>query len=454
MKKIKQKNRTQLLNWKIITVIILSISILPTTVKTAPENEFIVPLCRQFSKDLFDLNANPYLSPTVQVVNATSNAGFFHSAYVPRKVNKPYFRLSGNFMLGTVRNDMKTFNPQIPSKKYNQNDLGRFVEIIPFPLNINIKDTAGLINYFLQNLLYQGIYEDKTLTVPKHSPTTLGSSELVYFYLPNDVMQELFKNHPLYKDLSSIPGGKELLGEIEEVLRSFPIALAMPEGGNIDKIMAAVPQFEIGSLYGTELLIRFIPPLDYGDWIGKFSFWGIGLKHSISQYFYNDTNRDGNANKREQIAPFDLAVQMVFQRTGLENTVGITDSKLKTDANIFNFNLHASKNFNNYFEVHTGLSFERTKINGTYTYYLPIDLQRKIGLLDATQNPDGSWSEPFVNPPEYPGDDVPQSSDVAVSSNHIKWVIGASKNIGPVTVFMNYNVSKFNIFSGGIQYRF
>jgi len=445
-----EKKITQILNWKIITVVVLSISILSITVKTAPPNDFIVPLCRQFSKDLFDLNANPYLSPTVQVVNATSNSGFFHSAYVPKKVNKPYFRLSGNFMLGSVRDDMKTFNPQIPAKEYNQNDLGRFIEIIPYPLSVNILDTAGLINYFLQTILYDGLYVYKTIPIPTNSATTLGKDGAV-LRLETEVVAELVKNNPLYKMILIIfPDAAKF---INDVIATVPRNFVLPDGGDINTIAAVVPQLEIGSLYGTELLIRLIPPLDLGEYIGKFSFWGIGLKHSISQYFYNDTNRDGNATKREQIAPFDLAMQVVFQRTGLENTVGITGAKLKANANIFNINLHASKNFNNHFELHTGLSYERTNIEGSYNYYLPVELQKDIGLLRVDTLPDGK--EVIVKaPPEYPGDDVLQSSKVAVSSNHIKWIIGASKNIGPITVFANYNVSKFNIFSGGIQYRF
>jgi hypothetical protein len=445
---------TQLLNKKVIistvivsTVIILSIFTFTSTVKAAPPNDFIVPLCRQFSKDLFDLNANPYLSPTVQVVNATSNAGFFHSAYVPRKVNKPYFRISGNLMLGSVRDDMKTFNPQIPARPFDVSDLEPFIDISN-PFAIKILDTAGMINYFLQTILYQGLYLAETIPIPTASATTLGKDGAV-LRLETDVMTELVKNHPLYPILVLIGAAPF----VDSIIGTVPRNFVLPDGGNLNTIAAAVPQIEIGSLFGTELLIRLIPPLDLGEYIGKFSFWGIGLKHSISQYFYNDTNRDGNATKREQIAPFDLAIQAVYQSTNLENTVGITEAKLKAGANIFNINLHASKNFNNYFELHTGLSYERTDIKGTYTYYLPTELQKDIGLLRVDTLADGS--EKIVKaPPEYPGDDVLQSSNVSVSSNHIKWIIGASKNIKNVTVFANYNVSKFNIFSGGIQYRF
>ena len=42
----------------------------------------------------------------------------------------------------------------------------------------------------------------------------------------------------------------------------------------------------------------------------------------------------------------------------------------------------------------------------------------------------------------------------AVSHDNIKWVIGVKKDFGPVAIFASYNVSKFDIFNGGIQYSF
>jgi hypothetical protein len=48
----------------------------------------------------------------------------------------------------------------------------------------------------------------------------------------------------------------------------------------------AVPQLTIGSLYGTVVTIRYIPVPEIGD--GKFpktTLFGIGARHSVSQYF-------------------------------------------------------------------------------------------------------------------------------------------------------------------------
>jgi len=45
----------------------------------------------------------------------------------------------------------------------------------------------------------------------------------------------------------------------------------------------ATPQISIGSLFGTEVSFRFLP-INFGDDVGKLQVFGIGARHSISQY--------------------------------------------------------------------------------------------------------------------------------------------------------------------------
>lgn len=421
-----------------------------TYLQAAPPNDFVVPLSRMFSKDLFDANADNFLSPTVNVVNSTSNSAFFHSAYVPHKVDKPYFRLSLNGMLGFVTNDMKHFKPNIPTKEFNMTTAAQYVNIdVLNPTNSSIKDTAAFLNYILQNILYMGI-QDGSIVVPESSATTLGNkgAQLRLDEYGNENIKRLIKQHPLYGVLAAVyPEGVAML---DNVAGTLPNVFTLPDGGDLSTIAAGVPQIEIGSFMGTELLVRYIPKINLGEWLGNFTFWGVGLKHSISQYFYDDVNRDGNATARQNIAPFDMALQVVYQNTSLDNTVGLAASKLVANAKIFDVNLEFSKNFNNWFELYTGVSYEKTSIEGTYTYYLPVELQWQLGLLKLNEDGNGY----IVDPPEYPGDTEPQSSDVKVSSKQLKWTLGLAKNLGPVTLYVDYSISKFSILSGGLQYRF
>ena len=417
-----------------------------------PPNDFVVPLCRLFSKDLLDLNTQNYLSPTVKIMNTVTNTGFYHSAYVPSKVSKPYFRLSLNGMYGGVSEELRNFTPRFPMQEFNYNTALGY---------LGKNDTVGLLNYFLQTLIYQGVVVDKTIVVPERASTALGVGD-THLNLPHSVMAELLKTHPAMALINIYyPDAANL---VEEAVASLPENFTLYSGGDISRIIAGVPQLEIGSLYGTELLLRFIPPLDYGEYIGKFYFYGIGIKHSISQYFYkenicrevgseiyNNNSFDENNQKRLIPSPFDVSVQFVYQNTGLKNIVGVTKAELNAIGNIFDFNINVSKNFDNIIEVYTGLGYEHINVNGTYKYYLPYEMQISLGLLKQDPNDPDNW---YVDGDEYPGDTEPQTTAVTVNENHIKFTLGVTRDIGPVTMFIDYSISKFNVLSAGIQYRF
>lgn len=423
--------------------LIFFLAILFSTIKSNAADEITIDLARLFSKDIFELNGLPYLQPLVETMNATSNSRFFNQAFVPQKVDKPYFRFGIHGMLGFVRDDMKTYNPAMPAEPLNMDKLSNYIEYTLFPPGIkSIKDTTGLIYYALKTILYDGI-SSGSIIIPKEAATVLGFKQ-EKFYLPNDTLVSIIQRNPAYNLLP-----KEMQDSILNIIKEFPETFTLPEGANLSTLMAAVPQFEIGSLYGTELLIRFIPQVNMGKNIGDFAFWGFGLKHSISQYFI--TNPNGNCNERE----IDVAFQVVYQGTHLENTVGVTNAELKADATFWNFNLQASKSFDFGMDIYTGLSFETVSINSEYKYLLPQETQAQLGLLRTDKDEYGHIIRIYPpEPPDFPGDTNPQTAKMKFDDQNVKFTIGLAKQIGPINIFLDYNISKFNIFTGGIEYRF
>jgi len=420
------------------TTLILFIAILFSTLKINAADKITIDLARLFSKDIFELNGLPYLQPLVETMNATSNSRFFNQAFVPQKVDKPYFRFGIHGMLGFVRDDMKTYNPAMPAEKASIEKLYKYMTFNP----INIKDTTGLIYYALKAILYDGI-SSGSIVLPKEAATVLGFKQ-EKFNLPNDTLVSLIERNPAYKLLP-----KEMQDSVLNIIKQFPETFSLPEGANLSTLMAAVPQFEIGSLYGTELLIRFIPPVNMGKNIGDFAFWGFGLKHSISQYFLKNPN--GDCSERE----IDIAFQVVYQGTHLENTVGVTNAELKADATFWNFNLQASKSFDFGMDIYTGLSYETVNINSEYKYLLPQETQAQLGMLRTDKDENGHIIR--IYPPElpdFPGDTNPQTAKMKFDDQNVKFTFGIAKQIGPINIFIDYNVSKFNIFTGGIEYRF
>lgn len=433
---------------KRIIYLFVTILIASQAAYSAPADQYTIDLARSFSKDIFDLNGVPYLSPMVEAVNATSNSRFYSSAYVPRNVKKPYFKVSLNGMAGLVKKSQQSYSPQMPMDTLSMENLARYGYIEnpldPVNMKIVVNDTSGLISYLFKTLLYDGYRTGKI--VPPNKASTILGSETTALNLDNAVLQDLMKNHFLYQYLPQ--GMKDTLLTI---IKQVPGYFTLPAGGNINSIVATVPQVEFGSLYGTEMLVRFIPPVDLGKYIGKFAFWGVGLKHSISQYFYDEPEVDEkDPHKVYRPAPFDMAAQIVYQGTHLENKVGVTQSDLTANANIWNFNLHFSKQFHEYFEMFGGFSYNYIKIDSDFKYYLPVETQLQLGLMKI----DPVTNQIVADPPEYPGDTQPQTTSLSLEDSNIKFNIGAKFKYGPIGVFADYNYGDFNILSFGLEYRF
>lgn len=421
-------------------IILIFIALITITAYSQEEriviNESSVELARVLGKDIFELNGVPFSQPIVTATNATANSGFFNTAYIPKK-DSLYFKVSVNYMNGFVPEKDKSYSPSFPTEEFSESKLLNYLTIDIFNGgNIGIKDTVGLYTYLLRTLLFDGI-KDKTISFPDRTATILGNDNKVISIEKGSLEANADKRISDLESKYNVQFPDSVLTEVFKTLAGLPGNFTLPKGSGLNSMQFAVPQIEIGSYYGTELLLRFIPKINYGQTVGDFGFFGIGLKHSISQYFFDF----------DQERTFDLAVQIAYQNSTLENVIGETSATLSSNANILNFNLQASKNIENIVDVYTGISFEQIDITADFVYTIPIENQVQLGLVDPkTKKPD------LAN--GYPGDTKPQTTTLTVDDFNIKWVIGVKKDFGPVAIFASYNVSKFDIFNGGIQYSF
>ena len=301
-----------------------------------------------------------------------------------------------------------------------------------YVINDSYDDTLGLVTTLMKEL-FRDALDSNYFDIPSEAATLFGNMPDNRVGLPtSDQMVALLRARPEYGLLDE--DTKVILDSLVGNL-ALPPYLTLPPGVDMSTIIAAVPQFEIGSLWGTEALIRFIPPVEFDPNVGKFSFWGFGLKHSISQYFPERW--------------FDMAIQGVYQGTNLKNTVGFTESKLDASATIWSGNVHVSKEWWDMFAVYTGLNYEYIDVTSTYTYVLPQEVQIALGLL-----PTPPQGEPAKPTPEQPGDQNPQVSVVRVDNTNVKWTIGATVHYAGFRLAVDYSVSNFNIFSAGLSYSF
>ena len=411
-----------ILKWAVLAVIILTSFELSAQDDKIEVNPITVELTRAIGRDIFEYNGVPFMEPVVMITNATSNSRFFNSAKIDK--DEFYIKFGIHNMFGFVPDDFRTYTPSLPSEEFNWLEMAKYASYDLSNQKININDTVGLVHYLFKTLLDDGL-KDGSIKLPDTAPTLLGHDS-VKLSFPDGVFDSLARRHELYPLLP-----EDVKEEVLNIMNSIPTFFSLPKGANIKSIYAPVPQIEFGGFMGSEVILRYIPPMQIDENVGDFSFWGIALKHSISQYMHDPW--------------MHIAVQGAYQGTTLENTVGYTNSKFESFASIYDFNIHASKMIEGWFEVYSGFAYEFIDIETEFLYYISVETQQQLGLLEPGED---------YPTPGYPGDQNPQTSYLDLTDSNYKWVIGIKRDIGNLAFFVDYSVSKYNLFSGGIEYRF
>ena len=187
-----------------------------------------------------------------------------------------------------------------------------------------------------------------------------------------------------------------------------PLGLAQIDstiGGLIKTSIAPVPipQIGLGSLFGTDVMVRWLPKIKFGDY-GSLQLFGWALRHSISQYI--------------PLIPVDVAVQIGFQNFEIKDTSG--NNLLKTST--FAANVEVSKTFA-ILTLYGGFQIEssKTDVNYTYTYTLADQAQESIPI---------SFS--------------------VTGKNKSRALLGLDLNLGGLTINADYSIGAVNAATAGI----
>ena len=118
-----------------------------------------------------------------------------------------------------------------------------------------------------------------------------------------------------------------------------------PGGLNLDMTGFAVPQLTVGSFMGTEATFRFFTS-DFGDSeLGDLQLFGIGIRHSLSQYLI--------------LAPVDFSVGIFYQN------IDVGDNLLQF--NTWHFGAQASRGFG-ILSLYGGIGFDNSSASIDYEY--------------------------------------------------------------------------------------
>ena len=147
-----------------------------------------------------------------------------------------------------------------------------------------------------------------------------------------------------------------------------------PTGLALSAVPSGIFQFA-GSMFNTELMIRFFPEVKFDN--SKVGLIGFGIKHDVSRFFPG--------------IPVDVAVQILFNNFNFEFDDGDPVNYTKIKSSNFAFNVHTSKSFSA-LTVYGGLQYESTSLDASYffedtnNYYPATGNQKQDITVDGDNN--------------------------------------------------------------------
>ena len=229
--------------------------------------------------------------------------------------------LCAGMMMTTARaqNSLEDAIQQLNSSGV-QGYLHPFINAIGADLNSGVYHSADIKDGFSMKLEFVGM------------GTLIGDAEKLYSAVPPFP----FNQTPV--QTATVYGGLGAVVDGPGVKYHF-------QNGQFDAsiVPLVVPQLTIGNIMGTQAVIRYVPIPDVKNF-PKSTFFGVGLRHGISQYLPN--------------VPVDLAASAFYQQLTIGDLM---------EEKAFNFSGQASKSFS-ILTVYGGLQYETATMTLDYNY--------------------------------------------------------------------------------------
>ncbi len=249
--------KIQLLSAKLLVLLTLSFSSLQA-------QEF----AREVSQFVGE-NARPFLQPVVDALQSSIHAGLFHP--VPSQ-DGIHIGVQLVAMTVVIPDEQKTFKPK------------------PF---------SRTVEFTYNGVQFLGDLE----IAPANFPTAAGLSRTATF------TGRLKRIRP--KGLPYKPGVYDFIQQDATVT----------VGGyqDLSTVIVGMPQLTVGSLFGTDVMLRYIPPVTVPD-IGEVKAFGFGARHKVSRYF-------------------NLPVEVTAQFMAQSLTMRAKDKEYEIDSDLSSFTL-------------------------------------------------------------------------------------------------------------------
>lgn len=172
-----------------------------------------------------------------------------------------------------------------------------------------------------------------------------------------------------------------------------------PKGINFGYSLLPVPQLSVGNIFGTRLMLRFLPEVKLGD-AGTISMFGIGAQHSLNGYI--------------PMVPLDLSAMVAYQRLTIGDII---------TAHGLTFGAQASKSFS-VLTLYGGVAYETSTFSLSYkaTY----------------DSPSGTKT-------------IPVGFDID-GQNTVRLTLGFALGLGPIEINADYSVASQSVITAGFGF--
>ncbi len=236
-----------------------------------------------------------------------------------------------------------------------------------------------------------------TADIPKMGFTIELGVSAMFTFVPNSA--QTFMARPeggfVPADPDAVPVSASTIigpGDAVRIEGEGGTAYSFPGGIGLNSLPLAVPQLRIGALYGTDLTLRFMA-LDLDENFGSLGFFGLGVRHSVSQYL-------------PETLPVDIAVAYYYQSL-------ILDNLLETQTNFINAQASIKK--------------------GPLLAYTGLGYGFADTIVDHTTNEGNIYA------------------DLATSSS-FRALLGIALEFGPVFIKTDYNFGNMNVWNVGLGF--
>jgi Family of unknown function (DUF6588) len=319
-----------------------------------------------------------YLSPIASGFGANLNAGWFHKA--PQdKILGFDFEVGFIFMGSQFPSDATSFSTS-GQFNFSNKEAEQILSADPNWGNL----TDAIRNDFIKQLT------SRAFDVTMEGATIIGS--------PDENITITFPGQTITEPTS----GQSIIVEDQQVV--LPVA-GFKDLANAEILPMLAPQISLGTVYGTQVTVRYLPEAELDPDLGSFKYFGYGLQHNPAAWL-------------PLSLPLDVSASFFTQ------TLKIGDIfKTKTTA----FGLNASKQFG--FDAlnitpYAGFMLESATMEVNYNF-----------IVDR-----GPTLEPIVQKVKFEIE----------GENTSRITLGLSIRFLIVNLNADYNIGKYNNFSAGI----